>query len=230
MKKVAIMQPYFFPYLGYFQMMSCVDEFIIYDDVNYIKQGWINRNNILVGDKKQLFTISVSNASVNKHIKDIEIADSFERIKKTLVMAYHKAPYFQQTFNLLEGIFSYGDNNLARFVGNSLITTAKYLDMQTQFRYSSVIQKDHGLPAQEKVILLCKDAQANMYINAIGGMELYNKEDFRNNGIELKFIKSNLQPYKQFKGEFVPGLSMIDILMFNSPGQIREMLSDYELI
>ena len=102
---IGIMQPYFMPYIGYWQLLASVDIYVIYDDVNYIKKGWINRNNILVNNDKQLFTISLNGASQNKLINEITIADDFTKLRKTITMAYHKAPYYNNIMNLLDDIF-----------------------------------------------------------------------------------------------------------------------------
>jgi hypothetical protein len=229
-KKVGIMQPYIFPYIGYFQTLKAVDDYVIYDDVQFIKGGWINRNNILIGGNKVLFTVALVNASPNKLINEIQIWDDFSKLIKTIAMAYSKAPYKDQTLSLLNKIVSYPDKNLARFNGNSIVEIAKYLGITTNILYSSALEKDDTLKANSKVVAICKELGGNVYINAIGGQELYDKQDFKEQGIDLKFIKSGNIEYKQFKSGFVPNLSIIDVLMFNSPEEINRLLDDYELI
>jgi hypothetical protein len=228
--KIGIMQPYLFPYIGYFQLMNMVDKYVIYDDVQFIKGGWINRNNILIQGEKRLFSIQLDDASPNKMINEIDIKDNFENFQKTITMAYSKAPYFEQVFEAIKKICSYNDKNLARFIGNSFVEIAKYLDFQTEFIYSSTLQKDNTLRGQDKVIAICKELGGDQYFNAIGGQELYSRQDFANHGMELKFLKPHLAEYKQFSNEFIPGLSFIDIMMFNSPEEVKKMLDDYELI
>ncbi len=227
---IGIMQPYLFPYIGYFQAIKAADKYVIYDDVQYIKGGWINRNNILIGRQKTLFTISLKDASANKLINEIEISDDFEKFLKTLSMAYSKAPYKDQVLALLRDICAHSDKNLARFTGNSLIKIAKYLGMDTEFIYSSDLRKDNNLRAQDKVLAICEELGADKYINAIGGQELYSKDDFRAHGITLNFIKSLPISYKQFNSEFVPGLSIIDVMMFNTPEEVNVLLNNYELV
>lgn len=225
------MQPYLFPYIGYFQLFNAVNEFVIYDDIQYIKGGWINRNNILIGGQKTLFTIALHDASPNKMINEIEIKDDFIKLLKTINMAYSKAPYKNEVMQLLNEICSFEDKNLARFIGNSIICIANYIGLEeTKVVYSSDLNKNSSLKAQDKVINICKNLEATTYINAIGGRELYDKETFKKNGIELQFIKPQAREYKQFKKEYVPALSIIDVMMFNSPIEIREMLNDYEII
>lgn len=227
---VGIMQPYLFPYIGYFQLIHAVDQFVIYDDVNHIVRGWINRNNILVNGEKQLFSISLLGASSNKRINEIDILDDFEKFEKTMALAYAKAPHKEQVLALIADICSYPGRNLAQFIGNSLKKITDYLGIETEFLYSSSLKKDNSLRGQDKIIAICKERRASTYINAIGGMELYDKAAFETSGIELKFIKSLPITYKQFDNEFVPNLSIIDVMMFNSPEEIRTMLANYELI
>lgn len=228
--KLAIMQPYFMPYIGYWQLMAAVDKYVIFDDVNFINRGWINRNNILVNGQAHLFSISLHDASQNKLINEIEIVDDFQKLRKTIEMSYKKAPYYVETMALLDEIFRYEDKNLAHFIGHSFNVIVKYLELDCEFVYSSDIEKDCDLKASSKILDICRRQGADCYINAIGGQELYNKEVFAENGIMLNFLKPELQPYKQFKNEFVPGLSMIDVLMFNSPKQVRSLLNAYTLV
>lgn len=218
------------PYIGYFQLMNAVDRFVVYDDVNYINRGWINRNNLLIGGKSQLFTISLGKASQNKLINEIEIIDDFKKFMRTVEMNYRKAPYFDAVFALLGKIVSFSEKQVAKFIMNSLYMIADYLHMETEFMMSSSIEKDNDLHGQEKILEICKKLGAGTYINPIGGVDLYDKECFRNEGIELHFIKTQFTPYRQFGNEFVAGLSMIDVMMFNSVEHIRLMLDDYKLI
>jgi hypothetical protein len=224
------MQPYFMPYIGYWQLMNMVDKYVVYDDVNYINRGWINRNRILINGQEHLFTISLKNASQNKLINDIEIADDFSKIQKQIAFSYKKAPYYQHTNVLLQDIFSFPNKNLSDFLYHSIATCCNYLGIKTEIIKSSCLTKDNTLRAENKILHICKIMGATEYYNAIGGQELYNRDVFMNNGIELKFLKSDLVPYKQFANDFVPGLSIIDVLMFNSVEEIKRMLNQYELV
>jgi len=229
-KKAGIMQPYIFPYIGYFQTIKAVDKYVIYDDVQFIKGGWINRNNILIGGEKVMFTISLIDASPNKLINQIEIKDDCKKFLKTIAMAYSKAPHRDAVYPLIERICGFPDRNLARFAGNSIIQIASYLNINTNIVYSSSLTKDGSLKSAEKVIAICKELGCSMYINAIGGQELYDKKAFKENGIDLMFIKTKYVEYKQTKVQFVPFLSIIDILMFNSIEETNFLLDKYELI
>jgi hypothetical protein len=227
--KLGIMQPYFFPYIGYWQLMNIVDTFVIYDDVTFIKQGYINRNNILSKDKVQLITLELNGASSNKLINEIDIGKNSKKILKTISQNYSKAPYFKVVYPMLEEILLQPKVKLSQYIGNSLITVAKYLEMDTKFLYSSDIDKKNSLKAQDKVIEINKQVGATTYINAIGGKELYVKEDFLENNIELQFLKTDDFMYKQFEGEFIPYLSIIDLMMFNSKEEVKTILHKYSL-
>lgn len=224
------MQPYLFPYIGYFQLMNAVDKFIIYDDVNYIKQGWIHRNRILLNGKDFLFTLGVKGAGSFKKINEVEVGNPNDKILKTIIQAYRKAPFYSEAFPCIEEILLNNEKNLSKFIIFSLKKIADYLGIKTILFISSKIEKNNELKAQEKVIEICKRMKADIYINAVGGKELYNKERFLKDNIELKFIQSELAEYKQFDNEFVPGLSIIDIMMFNSKDKIQKLLSRYELV
>lgn len=228
--KLGIMQPYFLPYLGYWQLMNAVDTYVVYDDVAYIKGGWINRNNFLVQGKAKLFTFSLDGAGSFKLINEISIKDDFSNFQKLLQFNYSKAPYFSDCMNLVEQIISYDRTNLGKFLYNSIKLVAEYLDFNTNILLSSEIQKENSLKGKDKVMHICKLFGADEYYNAIGGQDLYDKNEFAKNGIKLAFVKTNIKPYKQFKNDFVPGLSIMDILMFNSKEQVKEMLADLELV
>lgn len=228
--KLGIMQPYFFPYLGYWQLLANVDKYVVYDDVTYIKGGWINRNNFLVNGQKNLLTMQLEKASSYTLIKDIVIKDDFAKFLKTIEMGYKKAPFFEAVFSLLKEICQYPDRMLGRFLFNSHIKICDYLGIDTELILSSSFGKNTELKGKDKVISICKQLGADEYINAIGGQVLYDKKEFAENGIRLNFLQANLRAYRQFKNEFVAGLSIIDIMMFNSKDEIKEMLNDFELV
>jgi hypothetical protein len=231
--KLGVMQPYFLPYIGYFQLINAVDMFVVYDNIKYTKKGWINRNRMLVNETDKMFSLSLKKDSDFLDIVEREIAPDFNRSKllNQFKGAYSCAPYFSEIFPLLEQIISYEDQNLFRFIHHSLISICKYLNINTEIRISSNIAIDHKLKNQNKVIAFCESLAANTYINAIGGIELYSQEQFQAKGIELKFIKSKPFEYKQFDNDFVPWLSIVDIMMFVPLEIIRDqILNNYELI
>lgn len=231
--KIAIMQPYIFPYIGYFQLINAVDKFIIYDDVNFINKGWINRNRILVNGKDSLFTIPLKEASQNKLINSIEVNwDNAWKSKflKTIEQSYKKAPHYQQVLPLIEGLLNTEKSIFSEIIFENLTQVCQYLEIKTEIVPSSRIYQNTDLKAQERIIDICLQEKTDTYINPIGGLELYDKAPFQAIGKELFFIKSKAIRYTQFKNEFVPWLSIIDILMFNSPEQISTLLNDYELV
>ena len=228
--RLGIMQPYFFPYLGYWQLLANVDKYVVYDDVTYIKGGWINRNNFLINGQKNLLTMQLEKASSYTLIKDIAIKDDFVKFLKTIEMGYKKAPFFEDSFRLLKDICQCPEKKLGQFLFNSHIKICEYLGIDTELILSSSFEKHTELKGKDKVISICKQLGADEYINAIGGQELYDKKEFAENGIKLNFLQANLREYRQLKNEFVAGLSIIDIMMFNSKEEIKEMLNDFNLV
>ncbi|GHV20468.1 hypothetical protein FACS189494_04270 [Spirochaetia bacterium] len=228
--KVGIMQPYFLPYLGYWQLIKAVDTYVVYDDVNYIVRGWINRNNLLINGEKKLFTISLKEASRNKLINAIEIVDDFSSFTKMVQHNYVKAPYYKEAMELSQQIISYDRSSLSLFITNSIKVINNYLNIETKTILSSSLDKDNSLKGKDKIISICKLLNTTDYYNAIGGQELYDKEEFLTHGISLYFLKTNISPYKQFSNDFVSGLSILDVMMFNSKEDINKMLDNYELI
>ena len=229
--KLAIMQPYFFPYIGYFQLMNAVDEFIVYDNIEFSKKGWVNRNRILVNGNDVMFTLPLKKDSDFLNIGDRYLADiwSEEKIKllNKITETYRKAPFFKSAYPVIEQSIFYNESNLFKFILNSLVQMKAYLGIATPLAISSQIKIDHGLRSEEKVIAVCKSRNADVYINPIGGLELYNKSRFKEEGIQLCFLEANNIQYAQFGQPFVPFLSMIDVMMFNSTQQITEFLSQY---
>ncbi len=233
--KLAIMQPYFFPYIGYFQLINAVDEFVLYDNIEFTKKGWINRNRILVNGKDSFITIPLKNDSdyldINRRRLAATWATERDNILNRITQYYRKAPYFDSAYPVISSCILYDENNLFRFILNSLALVKEYLGIMTPLVISSALPIDHGFKAEKKVIAICRARKAGVYINPIGGIELYKKDLFRNEGVELFFLQSHDVRYEQFGNEFVPRLSIIDVMMFNSPDRISEYLNqDYSLI
>lgn len=228
--KLAIMQPYFFPYIGYFQLINAVDSFMIYDDVTYINRGWVNRNYVLVNGSRFLLTLPLHKASCFKLIKDLEMNTS-HKILKTLQHHYTKAPQFKVFYPVLQSIFdTNNNNNLSDFLTGSLVSLCNYMGIKTKILKSSEFAKNNDLKGKDKIIDICKSFGADVYVNAIGGQDLYSKSEFKDHAIDLFFLQSNLSPYNQFGKQFVPGLSIIDELMFKTSEQITDTLERYELV
>ena len=231
--KLGIMQPYFLPYIGYWQLMNAVDQYVIYDDVNYIKKGWVNRNRILMEGKSYLLTIPVVNASQNKKINELKVDHGdarMEKALKTIAHAYRRAPFFLVVFPLAEEIFLNKKNILSEFLVDSITTVCRYIGIHTRLLLSSRIDKNNELRGQEKILEICRRLGAQEYYNAIGGRELYSVRKFEENGIGLWFVQMDEICYPQFSQPFEPGLSILDVMMFNPPERIRDMLGKYELV
>jgi hypothetical protein len=233
--KIAIMQPYLFPYFGYFQLINAVDKFIIYDDVNFIKQGWINRNTILVNNLPYLFTVPLDNQSSFEKINNVKIQKRIyynwsNKFLKTIEQNYGKAPFYNDVILLLRNIFQIEDEYISSIAVKSLKLVSEFIGINTVFEDSSVIYGNQYLSSQDRILDICMKEQANYYVNLIGGIDLYSKEDFAEKGIVLNFIKSKKVEYRQFNDDFVPNLSIIDILMFNDVSSIKRILNNYELI
>ena len=227
---LGIMQPYFMPYIGYWQLMAAVDMYVVYDDVNYIKGGWVARNNILLNGQKHMFTITLNGASPNKLFNEITIKDDFKKFSRLIESAYRKAPYYAEVRALLDKICNYEDKSLGAFMMHSFQVVLDYLEIDTKLVLSSTIEKDNNLRGKDKVKHICHLLGADTYYNAIGGQELYDKNDFKADGIDLCFVKTELSSYPQLNNEFVPGLSLIDVLMFNSPTEVKQLLTNYKLV
>ncbi|MBB6130768.1 WbqC family protein [Mucilaginibacter lappiensis] len=232
--KIAIMQPYFVPYIGYFQLVKAVDKFVFYDDVNFIKGGWINRNRILIHERPAYLNIPMEKASSNKQIIEISVnydSKEFRNILKTIEINYKKAPHFEAVFDLLVGVFKKPYTSVADLAIESVLMIAGYLNIKTTFLRSSLsFPHTKSFNQTERLITIIKELDGMVYINPIGGQELYAKSNFDKKDIELQFIKSENIIYKQGGKEFVPWLSIIDVMMFNSVEQINQMLDQYELI
>lgn len=230
--KIAIMQPYFLPYIGYFQLINAVDVFVVYDNIQYTKKGWFNRNRFLQNGKDAYFTIPLKKDSDYLNVVDRTVALDFNKNKllNQLREAYKKAPHFLQGFSFFEECVQHDESNLFKYIYYSITKVVEVLDIQTRIIVSSSIDIDHSLRAQDKVLAICKALNADTYFNPIGGVELYSKENFEENGVKLHFINSEPLEYKQFKNdEFVPWLSIIDVMMFNDLENIKKMLQNYEV-
>ena len=221
------MQPYVFPYIGYFQLIRDVDLFVIFDDVNYRKRSWISRNRILLNNADYLFTLHLSEVSSLKKINQIEVGANRPALLKTFCQAYSHAPYYRKAMPVVAELLLYEEKQLALYLMYQLQEVSRYLGLHTRFILSSDIEKNNDLKGQKKILAICEALGADAYSNAIGGQHLYFEQDFAARGIDLKFIQSGHVRYRQFNADFVPGLSIIDVMMFNSPAVIRNMLDEY---
>jgi WbqC-like protein family len=233
--RLGIMQPYWFPYLGYFQLIHAVERFVIYDDVQWIKGGWINRNRILVRGQPRYITLPVrrdaSLVSINQRTLSPEHEREKHKIIQQIGFAYSGAPHFNDVMPLVHECISSKETHVSPFVVNTLRACCAYLGIATPFILSSKLAKNAELRGQDKVLDINHLLGATHYVNSIGGVELYDKEAFARKGIQLSFLKTGAVAYEQqAAGEFVPNLSIIDVMMFNDRQKCRALVESYELV
>jgi hypothetical protein len=227
--KLAIMQPYLFPYLGYFQLVAAADKFVFYDDVNYIKNGWINRNRILLGDTVHYITVPLAGASPSRKINEVDVQPRDQWLRKMLEAirhAYAKAPHYARVSELIGDVLSSTTTSIATLASRSVIETSRYLQIDTDFVASSALYGNAALSSVDRVLDICTKECADAYVNLPGGRALYERQEFDSRGIDLSFIEPNLAAYRQFDETFHPGLSIVDVLMFNSADQVKAMLTE----
>ncbi len=227
------MQPYFFPYIGYWQLIHAADRFVIYDDVNYIKGGWVNRNRVLINGEPAYITVPLERPSPYKQICDIALYPSSvwrDKLVKTVEITYRKAPSFYEVFPAIENIIRYETDNLSDYLANQLRTLSSYVGISTEFVVTSRCYENNQLAGQERILDICKREKATTYINAQGGQALYDTKIFGNAGIDLRFMVMKLTPYRQRVNGFIPQLSIIDALMEIGPIGIKRHLDAFNLI
>jgi WbqC-like protein len=232
--RLAIMQPYVFPYIGYFQLIHSVERFVVYDDVAFIKQGWINRNRILINGQAAFFNVPVKNASSFVPIRNTLIDDGDhnprwrEKLLRTFEIAYRRSPEFNRVFPLIDSVFNHHATHIGEIAVASLKAVMSYLEIKTDWVDSSVgLASDFR--SEDRVVAICKTQGASEYVNPSGGKELYSRERFERDGLRLRFLDTRPIEYKQFSDPFVPWLSVIDVLMFNSVSVVRSYLERYDL-
>lgn len=224
-------QPYFLPYLPYWQLIDCADLFLVSDDYAYMKQSWIPRNRILVNGRVQFFRLEVKDQSCHRLIKDTMLMPLDVSGKlRTLEMAYHKAPAFREGYALAERIMRFDSQNLCDFLTHSIRQVCDYLYITTPLAFTSDVLGNSALRFDDRIYNFCKYFGADRYVNAIGGMGMYKPEKFRQRGIRLEFIYSEIPPYEQPGGYFEPGLSVIDAIMCVPREQLRDMLDKRSFI
>lgn len=232
--RLAIMQPYFLPYIGYFQLMAAVDRFVVYDNIQFSKGGWVNRNRIFVNGAAQLFSLPLRKDSDYLEIRQRFLAGNFPeartKILRQIEASYRKAPMFQNAMPVVKCCFEHSEHNLFDFIYHSLQQIAAYLGISTPLIVSSTLQAGPSQKGEQRVIETCRELGADFYINAINGRGLYEKATFEEHGIHLAFLKTREFTYPQAAETFVPYLSIIDIIMFNSLDRIRQFLREYDLV
>ena len=223
------MQPYFFPYIGYFQLMSAVDAFVVYDNIKYTKKGWINRNRLLSNGMDAVFSLPLANASDQCQVFERSLAANYQadKIMRQMTGAYQKAPFFSATQALVAKVCQYSNHNLFAFLNHGLHQTAEHLGIAAPMIRSSDIAVDHSLQGQDKVLAICQALGADTYVNSIGGQSLYSKDAFRSRNVDLKFLQPKPLVYPQLGNSFVPWLSIIDVLMFNPLHDVQSWVANH---
>ncbi|WP_019904254.1 WbqC family protein [Methylobacterium sp. 77] len=230
---VAIMQPYLFPYIGYFQLIAAVDEFVIYDTAKYTKKGWINRNRYLRDGEPIVFTLPLEKDGDHLDIRERRVAASYapDRLCAQIAQAYRRAPHVDETMPLVESALRYQGATLFDHLRNALVRTCAHLGIDTPIRIASEIEGDTDLRCQDRVLGLCERLGATSYINPIGGTALYDPVAFARRGIALRFLRARPVAYDQGPRPFVPWLSIIDVMMFTPRPSLRAMLTEsYDLL
>lgn len=228
--RVAIMQPYLFPYLGYYQLAAAVDHWVFYDDVMFIKKGYINRNSILVNGAAYRFTVPIRDQSQFRPINEHYAIPPFDGILKTISQAYAKAPCFSRIFPMIQSVLGGRETRIARIAGTSLLAVFDYLGIPFQATWSSEIPGRQHLKGQDRILSICKSLEASEYVNPIGGLDLYDENAFTSQGIRLRFHRMRPVSYRQGDLPFVSNLSMIDVLMHNDRDGVLQLLRECDLI
>ena len=231
--KIGMMQPYFFPYIGYFQLLNMVDKYVVYDTGKFSNNKWGFRNRILINGSPGFFRVKTLKASQNKQFNEIKVSDDIESKKRmihALECSYRRAPHFSEVMPMMEKFMLADYDNLFEYNVTAIRMICNYLGIKTEILIFSELDHGRDLKRQYRIFDVCRTLGGDEYINAIGGMELYDFKEFRENGIELAFLETDEIVYPQFGGEFVPDLSIIDVMMFNSVPEIQDMLSRYTLI
>ncbi|EWC42646.1 hypothetical protein GFL09_18815 [Pseudomonas stutzeri] len=234
LRTVSMMQPYLFPYLGYFQLIALSDVFVLGDDLQYVKGSWMNRNRILVNGQPKLISFPLKKGHLTERIDQRWLCDDFEReaeaLLKTLERCYAKAPQRDSVLPLIQNILQFPDRNLASFTEHSLRRLCAFLDIRTPIYRASSLGFPEKMEMQDRVIQITHRMDGELYLNPIGGMELYCPARFRADGLLLRFLRMDDITYPQFKHPFVPSLSIIDVLMFNSREQLKELLQRFSVV
>jgi len=226
---IAVMQPYFFPYIGYYQMAFSVDEFVFFDDVNFFKKGYINRNRILLHGRSHQFTIPISQASQNRKICELQYAAQWGQFLRLIKVAYCHAPFFQDAYSLIESTVINEEENVAIKNASSIMNVFHYLGITRRWSRAQALDLGKALKGESRVLEICARKNATTYRNSFGGKSLYSHDSFRSRGIELTFIHPSELSYEQRTGSFTPNLSIIDVLMFCSVEQTKHLLGQYIL-
>lgn len=233
MKTIAMMQPYLFPYLGYFQLIAAADVFVLGDDLQYMKAGWVNRNRILDNNEPRMVTFPLKRDRFDLGINQRRLCDNFdeeaERLIKLITHCYSKAPCYGKVMPLLQHLIRSPQRNLALYIEHSIKELCHYLDIRTPIYKASDLEMAGSIDKQDRVIKTAKLFGASTCINSVGGTALYDSGYFAQHGLALEFLTMDDIAYPQYRSTFVGNLSIIDVVMFNSVETVRELLPCYSI-
>ncbi len=233
---LASHQPYFFPYLGYFSLISAVDKFVFFDTSQYNRKSWMTRNRILKPNLNefQYINVGVHHTMFQAKLPECKLnPNQFWKNKLIAQLEHYKkrALFFEETISILEKTFSNEEDTLVGFNMSSTIEITRLLKINTAIiRFSEFEHKiEKAAAAGFWGIEMCKVLGMDTYINAPDGEAFYPKEEYEKSGIKLGFIQHKLNPYFQSNENFLPALSIIDVLMFNGVKKTSEMVHDYTI-
>jgi hypothetical protein len=231
------MQPYFFPYIGYFQLIEYVDKWIVFDDVQYIRKGWVNRNRVLHPDIQkgwQYLTVPVRKHKKGTFISSIRINNDL-RWKEELLgkLSHYKrsAPYYSQVEEMILECFSFESGALSQWLVNCLSIVCERLSIDFDYEIFSEMSQEIK-PAEHAgqwALNIASSTGADVYVNPPGGWNIFDEDEFTQKGIDLKFINPEIVEYKQGRREFLPGLSILDVMLWNNEGEVKELLTSFTL-
>lgn len=228
-RRIAVLQPYLFPYLGTYQLARQVERFLFFDDVAFIKKGYIHRNAVLLDGQAHAFSAPVRHASQNRAILEHDYVGDWQPLLALLGRAYALAPHFGAVFELARQVLLHPDENVARKNARSMVAVFDYLGLAFDHGFASAHALPPELRASARVRALCRAEGADGYVNPAGGRALYDAADFARDGLELHFCAMRPLHYPQRAAAFVPNLSMLDVLMHCPPAQVVELLGACDL-
>lgn len=234
--RIAIMQPYLFPYIGYYSLIKNSDHFVFFDTPQYIRKGWINRNRILSCSNEPIFfTVPIKKCSRNTAINAVYINDSMswkEKIYGQLSIYKNKAPYYDDTLELIKTVLESEEKSMSELAINSIKITSEYLGIDKKFDvFSEMGMNDIQVDAPDEwALYITKRMGYDTYINPPGGKEFFDSMKYEQEKINLFFLEQEVIPYKQIYGDFIPGLSIIDVLMFCNIDEINDMMNYFKMI
>lgn len=228
---VAVMQPYFFPRLAYFQLINESDTFVLFDSAQMIVKGWVRRNRIIDYSTEagwSYINVPVSSLSRSQSIGDVLIDNTKEwrlRIRRQLEN-YSKAPFYSETTALVSDCLDIGAVKLVDLLDHAIRLTADHLGIETKFnRYSNLgIEREGNEGPGDWALLAAKHCGASTYINPVSGRLIYDDSKFERSGLNLRFLEDEPEIYSQNLKNFLPRLSIIDTLMFNGKDDTSLML------